>query len=419
MATGSRPRFIDVEAEAAAGVDCDVDRSVSQPALNAVLKQQGVRALRPVQALAIQHGLFFRRSMLVFSPSGSGKTLIGELAAANTVLEGYGKAAYLVPLKALATEKYKHFVRYLAPLGVRVEISIGDYDLPPEDIDAADIIVMTYEKLDSIMRSGPGAVRGRFACMVVDEVHVLGERGRGPRLESLLIRASRAMAGVQLVALSATVANPRALNDWLSSLGHDSLLVTSRERPVPLHHEVVLARDNVATIQAIAREVAGAGGQVLVFARTRKNAEELARRLASCGGAPGGSLNVPKATYEARKALAFRIQRSARRSALPPLVLAGVAYHHAGLSPAERELVEAGFRDRVLGAICCTTTLSAGINMPARAVIIEDYKQRAIPDERIAVPGKFHKLSAGSPVSFDPMPRNVFHQIAGRAGRAG
>nr|MDO8087833.1 DEAD/DEAH box helicase [Candidatus Sigynarchaeum springense] len=136
--------IIDVDAERE--VNLDLDYNVQDDRLNAVVRQMGLTRLRKVQAVAIQRGLFFRKSLLVISPSGSGKTLVGELAAANCVLEGLGKAAYLVPLKALATEKYKHFQRHYARLGIKVEISIGDYDLPPEDLAGADIVVMTYEK---------------------------------------------------------------------------------------------------------------------------------------------------------------------------------------------------------------------------------------------------------------------------------
>ena len=115
--------FVDVDAER--DVNLNLDYNVADERLNAVVRQMGLTRLRKVQAVAIQRGLFFRKSLLVISPSGSGKTLVGELAAANCILEGLGKAAYLVPLKALATEKYKHFQRHYARLGIKVEISIG------------------------------------------------------------------------------------------------------------------------------------------------------------------------------------------------------------------------------------------------------------------------------------------------------
>ncbi|MEX2755976.1 MAG: DEAD/DEAH box helicase, partial [Candidatus Sigynarchaeota archaeon] len=402
-----------IDVDAARDVNLDLDYNIADERLNAVVRQMGLARLRKVQAVAIQRGLFFRKSLLVISPSGSGKTLVGELAAANCVLEGLGKAAYLVPLKALATEKYKHFQRHYARLGIKIEISIGDYDLPPEDLADADIVVMTYEKLDSMLRSARGGLAGAFGCLVIDEIHVMGEAERGPRLESLLIRATRALGDVQLIALSATVANPGRLNEWLSRLGHDTLLLVSRERPVPLEHEIVLARDNVAAIAEILDKVAAGGGQCLVFTRSRRRAELLARQLAStCEAA------APPETYQARVELAFRAKRGSRYSDLPPLLVKGIAYHHAGLDARERDLVEHAFLGRHLVAICCTTTLSAGINMPARAVVLEDYKQFTVHERDVADKGRFLR-HGNSPAMFKPIPRNAFHQIVGRAGRAG
>jgi len=402
---------IDVDAEK--DINLDLDYNVNDTRLTAILRQNGLKQLRRIQAVAIQRGLFFRQSMLVISPSGSGKTLIGELAAVNSIIESFGKAAYLVPLKALATEKYKYFVRSYSRLGIKIEISIGDYDLPAKDLAEADLVIMTYEKLDSMLRSSRGTMAGTFGALVIDEIHVMGEQERGPRLESLVIRASKALGDVQIIALSATVANPDQLNDWLSCLGHDVLLLKSKERPVPLEHEIVVAQENVAAIAEILENIAAEGGQCLIFTRSRKRAEQLAKQLSgACAGC------ATKESYQARVELAFKMKRTSRYSDLPPLLVKGIAYHHAGLSNQERDLVEHAFINRHIVAICCTTTLSAGINMPARAVILEDYKQFSVHEKEVADKGKFI-IKKDSPVMFKPIPRNTFHQIVGRAGRAG
>ena len=407
----SKPTVINVDAEQ--NIDVSLDFNVQDARLNSILRQSGMSKLRKIQAVALQHGLFFRQSMLVISPSGSGKTLIGELAAINSIIESFGKAAYLVPLKALATEKYKHFVKCYARLGIKIEISIGDYDLPPEDLVDADLVVMTYEKLDSMLRSSRGLLSGTFGCLVIDEIHVMGEQERGPRLESLIIRASRALGDVQIVALSATVANPGKLNEWLGCLGYDMLLLHSKERPVPLQHEVIIAKENVTSIAEILEKVAADGGQCLIFTRSRKRAEQLAKQLSGvCAEC------VPASTYQARVELAFKAKRTSKYSDLPPLIVKGIAYHHAGLSTQERDIVEHGFIDRLVIAICCTTTLSAGINMPARAVIVEDYKQFQVHEKDVADKKKFIQAK-NSPAMFKPIPKNTFHQIVGRAGRSG
>ncbi len=402
---------VDVDAEQ--NVNLDINYNVQDDRLNSILKQMGLTSLRKIQAVAIQRGLFFRQSLLVFSPSGSGKTLVGELAAVNSIIESFGKAAYLVPLKALATEKYKHFLKHYARLGIKIEISIGDYDLPPEDLVAADLVIMTYEKLDSMLRSARGSLAGTFGCLVIDEIHIMGEQERGPRLESLVIRATRALGDVQVIALSATVANPVQLNEWLSHLGHETILLLSKERPVPLEHEVVVVRDNVSAINEILEKVAAEGGQCLIFTRSRRRAELLSRQLAAtCQSC------APPETYQARVELAFRAKRGSKYTDLPPLLVKGVAYHHAGLSTQERDLVEHAFINRHIITICCTTTLSAGINMPARAVILEDYKQFSVHEKDVADKKRFMQ-SGNSPTMFKPIPRNTFHQIVGRAGRAG
>ncbi len=407
-----RPAMV-VDVDAEQNVNLDLDYNIQDERLNAIVKQMGLTSLRNVQAVAIQKGLFFRQSLLVFSPSGSGKTLVGELAAVNSVIESFGKAAYLVPLKALATEKYKHFLKYYGCLGIKIEISIGDYDLPPEDLAAADLVIMTYEKLDSMLRSARGNLVGTFGCLVIDEIHVMGEQERGPRLESLVIRATRALGDVQVIALSATVANPIQLNEWLSHLGHETILLLSKERPVPLEHEVVVARDNVSAINEILEKVAAEGGQCLIFTRSRRRAELLSRQLAAtCASC------APPETYQARVELAFRAKRGSKYTDLPPLLVKGISYHHAGLSTQERDLVEHAFLNRHILAICCTTTLSAGINMPARAVILEDYKQFTVHEKDVVDKKRFMQ-NGNTPTMFKPIPRNTFHQIVGRAGRAG
>ena len=117
-----------------------------------VLFESRIFHLRNIQKIAIEKGLFFRKSFLISAPSGSGKTLIGELCAINNVFQKYGKSIYLVPFKALATEKYFHFKKSYNRFGIKVELSIGDYDVDDAKLEKADLIITTYEKMDSILR---------------------------------------------------------------------------------------------------------------------------------------------------------------------------------------------------------------------------------------------------------------------------
>ena len=117
-----------------------------------VLIESNIRELRDIQVHAIKKGLFFRNSFLICAPSGSGKTLIGEICAVSNIFQGFGKSIYLVPFKALATEKYNTFKKSYRRFGIKVVLSIGDFDVDDKKLAKADIIITTYEKMDSILR---------------------------------------------------------------------------------------------------------------------------------------------------------------------------------------------------------------------------------------------------------------------------
>ena len=156
-----------------------------------VLLELKIFKLREIQKEAIRKGVFFRKSFLVCAPSGSGKTLIGEICAVNNIFQKFGKSIYLVPYKALATEKYVHFKRSYERFGVKIELSIGDYDVNDSKLEQADILVTTYEKMDSILRNfNDKEWIFDISTIIIDEIHILGDTSgsRGPRLESLIVR---------------------------------------------------------------------------------------------------------------------------------------------------------------------------------------------------------------------------------------
>ncbi|MHA2088282.1 MAG: DEAD/DEAH box helicase, partial [Promethearchaeota archaeon] len=133
--------------------DTEIYKYIPDKRILRVLFENKIFELREIQKEAIKKGLFFRKSFLVCAPSGSGKTLIGEACAINNIFQKFGKSIYLVPFKALATEKYFHFKKSYARYNVKVELSIGDYDVDDSKLEKADIIVTTYEKMDSIIRN--------------------------------------------------------------------------------------------------------------------------------------------------------------------------------------------------------------------------------------------------------------------------
>ena len=195
------------------------------PQLFSVLSKE-IAELRPAQAKAIRAGLLDGRNMLVCTPTASGKTLIAEIAAVNSILNNIGTAVYIVPLKALATEKYNDFShRY--PF-VRSTYAIGDRDSKDSKLADFDFIVTTSEKLDSLIRHHTPWLKN-VKTVIVDEIHLLNDPGRGPTLEILITLLRKMLPKLQLIGLSATIGNPHELADWL-----DSALVVDEWRPVEL-----------------------------------------------------------------------------------------------------------------------------------------------------------------------------------------
>lgn len=355
-----------------------------------ILEQQGINYLRAVQVLAIQNGLLEGADLLVCSPSASGKTLVGELAILKWVLEG-GKAVYMVPLKALAREKFGMFLKKYRSLNLKIRISTGDFHYTPDILEEADILVTTIERFDSLLRLSPDWLYD-IRVIVVDEIHTMGDGQRGGRLESVLIRI-RERLHTQLIGLSATIANAEEIADWLNMK-----LVKSDNRPVPLKNYILVESDKLAAIRKLVSSTVQNGGQALVFVAHRRDAESLARKLVKSVS--------PHLSFDEKETLSARFVEGRNYSKrLIDLMRQGVGFHHAGLNHKSRELVEDAFRSGFLKVVCCTTTLSAGIDAPARLVILRDFQ---VFNRIEMVTGEFE---------IDGMNANQFHQILGRAGR--
>lgn len=195
--------------------------------LFSILDSLGIKALRPAQEKAIDAGLLLGKNVVVCTPTASGKTLIAELAMLKGVLESHGKAVYVVPLKALASEKYRSFQQRYGQV-CKVALSVGDSEGEDVKLQDADIIICTSEKLDSIIRHRAGWIKD-IGVLVVDEIHLLNDPGRGPTLEVVLTLLRKIIPDVQIVGLSATIGNPGELADWLKAE-----CVIDSWRPVPL-----------------------------------------------------------------------------------------------------------------------------------------------------------------------------------------
>ncbi|TKX69026.1 ATP-dependent DNA helicase [Halorubrum sp. SP9] len=376
------------------------------------LEAEGVEELYPPQEAAVEAGVVDGESLVAAVPTASGKTLIAELAMLSSIERG-GKALYIVPLRALASEKKAEFERW-EEFGVTVGVSTGNYDSDGEWLASRDIIVATSEKVDSLIRNGAPWIDD-LTCVVSDEVHLVDDSHRGPTLEVTLAKLRRVNPGLQTVALSATVGNADVIADWL-----DAELVESDWRPIELRtgvhfgnaiefddgsrREVPVERGADQTAELVAdaldTEEDGQGGSSLVFVNSRRNAESSARKLTDVTG--------PRLTGDERdrlRELAEEIRGVSDTDTsedLADAVEEGSAFHHAGLASEHRSLVEDAFRDRLIKCVSATPTLAAGVNTPARRVIVRDWRR---------YDGEFGGMQ--------PLDVLEVHQMCGRAGRPG
>ncbi|MGB9748943.1 MAG: DEAD/DEAH box helicase [Candidatus Woesearchaeota archaeon] len=197
-----------------------------------ILESEGIEELRPAQEKAIRAGLLNGKNLLICTPTASGKTLIAEIAMVNTILSNGGKAVYISPLKALANEKYNDFRRKYSNL-MRIALSIGDFDSADAYLMDYDLIIITSEKLDSLIRHNAPWIP-MIRVVIIDEVHLLNDFERGPTLEILITLLKQVLKKVQIIALSATIGNPKVLAEWLNAD-----LIIDDWRPVKLKKGVL------------------------------------------------------------------------------------------------------------------------------------------------------------------------------------
>ncbi|MEM0340399.1 MAG: DEAD/DEAH box helicase [Acidilobaceae archaeon] len=362
----------------------------------------GYKELFPPQRQALEAGVEKGHNLVVAAPTASGKTLIGLIAIVNRLHEEREKrAVYTVPLKSIALEKYRE-VKKLEALGFRVGVSVGDYS--EGDVEG-NLIVTTYEKLDSLLRNNPQLIDS-LAVLVVDEIHYVGDPERGPVLESLIAKLLAAKSSPQIIGLSATVPNAKEIAEWL-----EAKLVVSDWRPVPLREGVywdglikysngeshrVNKVSGVASIDLVI-DINKNGGQALVFVQARRKAVIAAERIAKYSSKLYFDETVAKET--ASEIISMDGPKSLKEE-IANLVKRGVSYHHAGLSSAQRRAIEDAFRRGGLAAISATPTLAAGVNLPARRVIVDD----------------IYRFEEGF---WKPISVAEYKQLAGRAGRPG
>ncbi len=326
-------------------------------------RAKGISELYPPQEQAIRAGLLEGKSLVVASPTASGKTLLALLAAYRKAKEQRRKVVYLAPLRALASEKYAEFSE-MTRFGIYTNISTGDYDSSGESLGRADVIVLTNERFDSIMRHRVSWLNS-VGLFIADEVHLAGNDSRGPTLEMILTKALHLGLDAQLLALSATISNVRTLAEWLHAIP-----VELDWRPVPLREGVYdysrvlftdggerqVPRSTYGAPIDVAMDTVKEGGQALIFANTRRRAVSLATRAAELTQ-KHLSPEEKKAASEASRRILTSGEETSLSRLLAEVVAKGSAFHHAGLEAEHRRIVEDYYRARALKLLAATPTL--------------------------------------------------------------
>ena len=373
------------------------------------LRADGIESLYPPQAEAVEAGVTQGENLVASIPTASGKTLIAELAKFSSIAgEDSGTALYIVPLRALASEKHAEFEAF-EQYGLDIGVSTGNYESEGGWLAGKDVVVATSEKVDSLVRNDAPWIDD-IDCVVADEVHLVDDSERGPTLEVTLAKLRQRNPDLQTVALSATIGNADELAGWL-----DAELVDSDWRPIELkkgvHYGQALhledgtqrelrVRDREKPTAAVVRDTLEDDGSTLVFVNSRRNAESAAGRL--------GSTVEPHLPPEERERLAEiaaevrEVSDADTSDDLADAVEQGAAFHHAGLARGHRELVEKAFRDRLVKVVCATPTLAAGVNTPSRRVVVRDWRRYD-----------------GGVGGMTPLSVLEVHQMMGRAGRPG
>ena len=387
----------------------------------------------PFQVQAVE-ALDAGRSVLVAAPTGSGKTVVAEYAVARALQEGR-KAFYTTPLKALSNQKYADLGRLHGP--DRVGLLTGDNTINGE----APVVVMTTEVLRNMIYAGSPTLEG-LRYVVLDEVHYLQNPYRGAVWEEVIVHTP---PEVDLVCLSATVSNAEEFAEWVQTVRGATTAVIEERRPVELRHLYMVGDRATERVRILPTFTDG---------RPNRAAEALDSRSPSPGrgrGRRGGRLFTPRRGEVVERLLEERMlpaiyfifsragcdeavrqclrqglrlttpEERARIRAVAEAKVealsdddlavlgygewltgleAGVAAHHAGMVPPFKEAVEACFTAALVKAVFATETLSLGINMPARSVVIE-------------------KLTKFTGERHEPLTPGEYTQLTGRAGRRG
>lgn len=376
-----------------------------------LLTSLGFKSLYPPQEECITQGVLDNKNFVVSTPTASGKTLVAILTSLNYLYNG-GKVIYLSPLRALANEKFIEFQK-LETLSksnfekIKVSISTGDFQSNSEYLKYADLLILTNEKFDSLLRHNVDWLN-QIKLFIIDEIHLIGDSYRGSTLEMIIANILNWDQDSQILGLSATVNNIEEISTWLNAD-----YVDSNWRPVPLiegiynYGQIEFHNGDITPIQIsksgipvdLAIDALSNNAQSIIFTETRRRASSVAKSLETLTSKflkSDDLLSLNKLS----KDIFSQGSNTDLDKHLSRMIKHGVAFHHAGLTSHQREIIEQGFRNRHIKIISATPTLAAGVNLPAQRVIISSYLRYDM------------KQGQMSPISV-----MEYKQMCGRAGR--
>jgi len=342
-------------------------------------------------------------SVIVSAPTGAGKTVIAEHII-NTSLEKNIGVIYTAPIKALSNQKFRDFREKFQD---NIGILTGDVSINPN----APVLIMTTEIFRNKILDEPKSLE-RYSWIIFDEIHYIDNPERGTVWEESLIFLPKHM---QLLGLSATIPNIEQFSKWIESIHNKTVkVVIEDKRPVPLYFLFQCQNEIVNKIEQLRRVRSNKfnrlyslieylkdndGLPAIYFVFSRKRSEELAEELYGFKFLnPEETKRITAMYEELLEKFNLKDERSAQE--LYPLVQRGIAYHHAGMLPTLKEVVERLFTSRLLKVIFTTETFALGINMPSRSVCFDGLR-------------KFYGTYVRNLKTRD------FYQMAGRAGRRG
>ncbi len=336
------------------------------------------------------------KDVLVIAPSSAGKTYVTEQYLLEYFQSIYGKflvsprkfkVGFILPYKSLAIQEYNHLETLVSHRGIKTLLAVGGVNIDEDDVAEANIIIGTYEKFLTLAKKFE-VLQKYLRILIIDEFHFLGS-DRGRVLEEIILERKSKEQKAQLILLSSSISNPLEIADWLNVYP-----IIENERPIPLDYNVEISADTIKFIEKIKDNK-----QILVFTHSRSDSEFLAEKMAIKLPAKN-DLEIDEMIKENLEIIEdLKTKKILQQTFFPPLlkklVKKGIAYHHAGLSDLVRLLIEDLFINGEIDILISTSTLAAGVNLPAD-ISVFNLKHNRIKTEN-----------------------NMVFQTLGRAGRLG